>query len=344
MATYASTTTGVWFHITDPLGSRRILADATGKVQQTCQSLPFGDGETCSETPAEQLFTGKERDVESGNDYFGARYYNSTLARFLSPDWSATAEAVPYAKLDNPQSLNLYAYAGNNPIRNIDPDGHNWLTRYLQTNSSAAENAQFVTQLQAASQAEEEDAEAEATSEAAGAWNANYYNSTYRLVATSDTFSDTGGAREVHWTVWLLSSTGSVVSFNDTFITDPKFYVSESQSAKCDGCVPFGPDDFRSGGGVDQNQKVLPPESQTPDVFIDTLRPGSGTKQNRSEQRFWISSSPGLNNADRQQIIVRISGKDYGSLGLWTDGKQSQWIQGYRPTTLPGGNPPQERY
>ncbi len=52
-------------------------------------------------------FTGKERDTESGLDYFGARYFGSTMGRFLSPDWSSKAEPVPYAKLDNPQSLNL---------------------------------------------------------------------------------------------------------------------------------------------------------------------------------------------------------------------------------------------
>jgi len=64
-------------------------------------------------------FTGKERDSESGNDYFGARYYASSMGRFLSPDWSAKAEPVPYAKLDNPQSLNLYAYVLNNPLRQV---------------------------------------------------------------------------------------------------------------------------------------------------------------------------------------------------------------------------------
>jgi RHS repeat-associated protein len=52
--------------------------------------------------------TGKERDTESGNDYFGARYYSSTMGRFMSPDWSAKAEPVPYSALSNPQSLNLY--------------------------------------------------------------------------------------------------------------------------------------------------------------------------------------------------------------------------------------------
>jgi GH24 family phage-related lysozyme (muramidase) len=42
----------------------------------------------------------------------------------MSPDWSAKVAPVPYAKLDDPQSLNLYAYAHNNPLRNVDLDGH----------------------------------------------------------------------------------------------------------------------------------------------------------------------------------------------------------------------------
>lgn len=69
-------------------------------------------------------FTGKERDTESGLDYFGARYYASSMGRWMSPDWAAKAEPVPYAKLDNPQSLNLYGYVLNNPLSKTDPDGH----------------------------------------------------------------------------------------------------------------------------------------------------------------------------------------------------------------------------
>ena len=82
------------------------------------------DGETCQPTPTEHLFTGKERDTESGNDYFDARYYSSAMGRFMSPDWSAKVEPVPYAKLDDPQSLNLYAYVLNNPLSGVDADGH----------------------------------------------------------------------------------------------------------------------------------------------------------------------------------------------------------------------------
>ena len=69
-------------------------------------------------------YTGKERDTESGLDYFGARYFSSNMGRMMSPDWSAKAEPVPYAKLGDPQSLNLYAYVGNNPLRFTDPTGH----------------------------------------------------------------------------------------------------------------------------------------------------------------------------------------------------------------------------
>jgi len=69
-------------------------------------------------------FTGKERDTESGNDYFGARYYASSMGRWMSPDWAAKASPVPYATFDDPQSLNLYQYARNNPLKNRDADGH----------------------------------------------------------------------------------------------------------------------------------------------------------------------------------------------------------------------------
>jgi RHS repeat-associated protein len=69
-------------------------------------------------------FTGKERDAESGLDYFGARHYASGLGRFMIPDWAAKPTAVPYAHYGNPQSLNLYSYVQNNPTTVGDPDGH----------------------------------------------------------------------------------------------------------------------------------------------------------------------------------------------------------------------------
>src|SRR5437016_10268538 len=69
-------------------------------------------------------FTGKERDSESGLDNFGARYDSSSMGRFITPDWSDEPEPVPYADLGIPQTLNLYAFTGNNPISGTDYDGH----------------------------------------------------------------------------------------------------------------------------------------------------------------------------------------------------------------------------
>ncbi len=63
--------------------------------------------------------TGKERDAESGLDYFGARYYASTMGRWLSPDPGGVAFSNP----TNPQSWNLYSYVQNNPLGAVDPDG-----------------------------------------------------------------------------------------------------------------------------------------------------------------------------------------------------------------------------
>jgi RHS repeat-associated protein len=68
--------------------------------------------------------TGKERDAESGLDYFGARYYGSSMGRWMSPDSADIPMPVPYANLNNPQSLNLYGYVNNNPLSEVDDDGH----------------------------------------------------------------------------------------------------------------------------------------------------------------------------------------------------------------------------
>src|SRR4029077_9951549 len=50
--------------------------------------------------------------------------YSSQYGRFMTPDWSAKPQGVPYAVLGHPQSLNLYSFVLNNPLRYIDADGH----------------------------------------------------------------------------------------------------------------------------------------------------------------------------------------------------------------------------
>jgi RHS repeat-associated protein len=134
IATYRDTNT--YFDLTDWLGTKRAEVSATNSCGTGFLSYPYGDAlapvplqgySTSCVDATEHHFTGKERDAESGNDYFGARYYASSMGRFLSPDWAEKlegADPVPYAKLDDPQSLNLYAYVTNNPLTDSDSNGH----------------------------------------------------------------------------------------------------------------------------------------------------------------------------------------------------------------------------
>jgi RHS repeat-associated protein len=128
---------GLHFALSDALGTKRAQVTpsgvGTGTLELQFVTLPFGnslgnpraiDAYGSGTDATEHDFTGKERDSESGNDYFGARYYESAVGRFLTPDWSAKEEPVPYAKLDDPQTLNLYAYMVNNPTSGVDADGH----------------------------------------------------------------------------------------------------------------------------------------------------------------------------------------------------------------------------
>jgi RHS repeat-associated protein len=110
------------FQFGDWLGTRRVLTDFTGNPEETCHSLPYGDGEDCMPTPTEHLFTQHERDAETGNDYFKYRYYASSMGRWLSPDPSG----LMYANPADPQSFNLYNYVGNNPLTRVDLLGLCW--------------------------------------------------------------------------------------------------------------------------------------------------------------------------------------------------------------------------
>ncbi len=120
----------VLYYFADHLGTSRSIAEipSEGTTATLCYDAdfyPFG-GERLYLTNCEQNynFTGKERDSESNLDNFGARFYSSQIGRFMSPDWSSTPDAVPYADFGKPQSLNLYGYVKDNPLSKTDPDGH----------------------------------------------------------------------------------------------------------------------------------------------------------------------------------------------------------------------------
>lgn len=110
----------VFYYFKDHLGSSRVIVQA-GQATPCYDAdyLPFGYEKTYTDTcPQNYKFTGKERDGESGLDYFVARHYASTLGRFLQPD-------APFAdqRPANPQTWNLYSYARNNPLVFVDPTG-----------------------------------------------------------------------------------------------------------------------------------------------------------------------------------------------------------------------------
>jgi RHS repeat-associated protein len=107
------------FFVGDHLGTAQMEFAQGGYPVWQGQFAPFGDELNSQTTANHYKFTGKERDAESGLDYFGARYYASSMGRWSSADPSEEYFANP----NNPQSLNLYAYGWNNPTRFVDDDG-----------------------------------------------------------------------------------------------------------------------------------------------------------------------------------------------------------------------------
>ena len=113
-----------YYHL-DAVGNVRAVSDEAGQVIERHDYLPFGEEwcgtAVCSQTTAGQpyRFTGKERDPETGLDYFGARYYGSGIGRFTSIDPVYTWQE----NLADPQRWNRYTYGRSNPLRYIDPDG-----------------------------------------------------------------------------------------------------------------------------------------------------------------------------------------------------------------------------
>ncbi|HEY2934704.1 MAG TPA: RHS repeat-associated core domain-containing protein [Acidobacteriota bacterium] len=107
---------GMMFKSNDHHGDTRIITNGSGLVAGRLDMYPYG--EIWSETGTINKYknTGKERDGESGNDYFGARYYWNGAGRWLGVD-------VERGNIFNPQRLNRLTYCLNDPINYIDPDG-----------------------------------------------------------------------------------------------------------------------------------------------------------------------------------------------------------------------------
>ncbi len=116
----------MYFYLHDHLGSTSFTLSDKGTVTEQLVNYPYGNPRLerkaeSAKAAADYKFTGKERDAESGLQYFEARYYSGVLGRFNRVD--PLAEEIKKEFLIYPQKLNLYAYGNNNPIIFIDPDG-----------------------------------------------------------------------------------------------------------------------------------------------------------------------------------------------------------------------------
>lgn len=132
-----------YYFLNDHLGNVDVVLDGEGNVVERADYLPYGnDRLRIDNSPSENddhKFTGKEKDDETGLYYYGARYYDPTIGRFESFDPLLLDEGTKPMNsiLQNPQALNPYTYALNNPVRYTDETGeyqkdvHYDLTLYL---------------------------------------------------------------------------------------------------------------------------------------------------------------------------------------------------------------------
>ena len=103
------------WYLSDHLGSTTLLINESGLEVERTEYFPYGQVQ--SGGLEKYGFTGQENDADTGLMYYGARYYSPEYRVFVQPD-----SMIP--DLYNPQALNRYAYALNNPVKYTDPSGH----------------------------------------------------------------------------------------------------------------------------------------------------------------------------------------------------------------------------
>ena len=110
----------IYYYHADHLGSASWITNKEGTPIEYIHYMPYGElwyDWQASSYNERFKFTGKERDTETGYDYFGARYYLSLLGIWISPD----------PLMDKYPHISSYAYCNWNPINRLDPDGRDWV-------------------------------------------------------------------------------------------------------------------------------------------------------------------------------------------------------------------------
>ena len=109
-----------FYYHSDHLSGSNIITDRSGVLVDHYEYTAFGKerfNDTTCNPPITARYTGQELDEDTGLYYYGARYYDPELARFIQAD-SIVSEP------GDPQSFNRYAYVRNNPLKYADPTGH----------------------------------------------------------------------------------------------------------------------------------------------------------------------------------------------------------------------------
>lgn len=134
---HAASQRKIYFYHPDHLGSTSLVTDEQGQVVEHTEYKPFGEvyRREIRDPSTGQLivgdmssavspfgFTGQRLDNSTGLYYYNGRYYDAQLGRFIQPDPTVQ-------RAGDPQDLNRYTYARNNPVNNIDPTGHGWFKK-----------------------------------------------------------------------------------------------------------------------------------------------------------------------------------------------------------------------
>ena len=221
---------------------------------------------------------------------------------------------MPYAKLDDPQTLNLYNYVRDNPMIGIDVDGHT-LQDDMNNKFDKDHDTHWGPDAQARSIAQQQQ------------YLRNLVSPLCLSPRADNTPGDNGSAREIDYNI-VSAQTGAL-------------YTAGQHDS---GGVPLYPNELQDNdslGGLKQltegpNKGKWTSASYTKNEFDDTIKGSSLGQVVKSTQSFIVSGSPGLYPAISAPINVCYGGKTYGSLGLYITPSPNMVVYVNGLTKMPG--------